>query len=152
MKRQKILIVDDDVDLCGSLKVILEQAGYDLVTATSRSEGMEKIRVEQPDLIILDAIMETWQDGFEMSRELRGDPQFRNTPILMLTSLEEQTGIEMESAAGDPMWLPVDAYLDKPPAPNVLLAEAERLLQGPQGSFLKDRRAGSQSTHPPGGK
>lgn len=70
MGRQKILVVDDDdVDLCDSLKVVLEQAGYDTQTAASRAEGMEKIRTQQPDLVILDVMMETWQDGFERSQE-----------------------------------------------------------------------------------
>src|SRR4030042_1916538 len=116
MERQKILIVDDDVVVCGSLKVVFEHAGYNMLTATTRSEGMEKIRTEQPDLFILDVMIETWQDGFEMSRDLKSDPRFKNTPILMLTAVEEKTGIEMKSAAGDPVWLPVDAFLDQPGA------------------------------------
>ena len=131
MERQKILIVDDDLDLSDSLKVIFEHAGYDMLAAASRSEGMEKIRTEQPDLIILDVMIETWQDGFEMSRDLKSDRRFKNTPILMLTSIEEKTGIEVKSAAGDPVWLPVDAFLDKPVSPDVLLAEVRKLLQSP---------------------
>jgi CheY-like chemotaxis protein len=129
MERRKILVVDDDVDLCDSLKVVLEQAGYDTQTATSRAEGMEKIRAQRPDLIILDVMMETWQDGFEMSRDLKRDPQLKNTPILMLTSIEEITGIELKSSAGDPVWLPVDRFLDKPVLPDTLLAEVKKLLQ-----------------------
>jgi DNA-binding response OmpR family regulator len=132
MEKRKILIVDDDVDLSGSLKVVLEHAGYDARTAASRSEGMEKIRTEQPDLIVLDVMMETWQDGFEMSRDLKGDPQFKDTPILMLTSIEELTGIEVKSSAGDPVWLPVDAFLDKPAPPDMLLATVRNLLEGPK--------------------
>ncbi len=128
MGKQKILVVDDDVDLCDSLKVIFENAGYDMLTAANRSEGMEKIRTQQPDLIILDVMMETWQDGFEMSRDLKNDPQLKNTPILMLTSIEEKTGIEVKSSAGDPVWLPVEAFLDKPVSPDMLLAEVKRLL------------------------
>ena len=131
MGKQRILIVDDDADLCDSLKVIFEHAGYDMLTAASRSEGMEKIRTEQPDLIILDVMMETWQDGFEMSRDLKSDPRFRSTPIVMLTSVEEQTGVEMKSSAGDPVWLPVDAFLEKPVSPDMLLAEVRKLLQSP---------------------
>ncbi len=132
MGQEKILIVDDDVDLSRSLRVILEQAGYEALTAASRREGMEKMRVERPDLIILDVLMETWQDGFEMARDLKGDPSFRDTPILMLTSIEEVTGVEVKSSAGDPVWLPVDAFLDKPVAPEVLLTTVKRLLQGPK--------------------
>ncbi len=130
MKRQKILVVDDDVDLCDSLKVVLEQAGYDTQTAASRTEGMEKIRTQPPDLVILDVMMETWQDGFEMSRDLKRDPRLKDTPILMLTLIEEITGIELKSSAGDPVWLPVDRFLDKPIAPDTLLAEVEKLLHG----------------------
>jgi DNA-binding response OmpR family regulator len=137
MGRQKILIVDDDVDLCDSLKVVLEQAGYDTQTAASRSEGMKKIRTQQPDLVILDVMMETWQDGFEMSRDLKRDPQLKGTPILMLTSIEEITGIELKSSAGDPVWLPVDRFLEKPVAPDTLLAEVKKLLQ--------DSKAGAAS-------
>jgi len=140
MKKQKILIVDDDVDLCDAMRVIVERAGYDMLTATSRAEGMEKIRSEQPDLVILDVMLETWQDGFEISRNLKSDPGLRNTPILMLTSIEERTGIEIKSTAGDPVWLPVDGFLDKPVSPDVLLAEIRRLLQSPQAEVLPRRQ------------
>jgi CheY-like chemotaxis protein len=128
MDRRKILVVDDDIDLCESLKVIFASAGYETLTASSRSEGMEKVRTQQPDLIILDVMMETWQDGFEMSRDLKKDPQLQRTPILMLTSIAESTGIEVKSSAGDPTWLPVDAFLDKPVSPAALLAEVKKLL------------------------
>jgi len=138
MNKQKILIVDDDIDLSGSLQVILERAGYEALTAASKREGMEKVRTQQPGLIILDVMMETWQDGFEMSRDLKGDPQLKDTPILMLTSIEELTGVEVKSSVGDPVWLPVDAFLDKPVAPDVLLATVQRLLQGPKaGAVLR---------------
>ena len=138
MNKQKILIVDDDIDLSGSLQVILERAGYEALTAASKREGMEKVRTQQPGLIILDVMMETWQDGFEMSRDLKGDPQLQDTPILMLTSIEELTGVEVKSSVGDPVWLPVDAFLDKPVAPDVLLATVQRLLQGPKaGAVLR---------------
>jgi DNA-binding response OmpR family regulator len=90
---------------------------------------MEKTRSEHPDLIILDVVMDTWQDGFEMSRELKGDPAFMSVPILMLTSIETRTGIEFQSTAGDSVWLPVDGFLNKPAPPDRVLAEVRRLLQ-----------------------
>jgi len=129
MAARKILIIDDDVDLCDSLKALLEKAGYAALAATGRAEGMEKMKTERPDLLVLDVMMETWHDGFEMSRELKQDPQLRRTPILMLTSVEERTGMEVKSSAGDPTWLPVDRFLDKPVEPDVLLTEIEKLLE-----------------------
>lgn len=129
MEAQKILIVDDDVDLCDSLKRLCEKAGYAAATANSRAEGMGKIETERPDLLVLDVMMETWHDGFDMARHLKEDPAFRDTPILMLTSVEERTGVEVKSSAGDPRWLPVNRFLEKPVEPDVLLAEIGKLLK-----------------------
>ena len=128
MKGPKILIVDDDVDHTKSIQVILESKDYNVVTACDRNEGMEKIKQEKPDLIILDVMMTTWHDGFEMSRELKKDQQFKEIPILMLTGVKERTGLGFKSTAGDPEWLPVDGFLDKPVEPGNLLSEVESLL------------------------
>ena len=128
MGNAKILIVDDDPDYVNVLKTILESEQYTVVTASDRTEGMEKIRTEKPDLTILDVMMSTWQDGFEMSRELKKDAEFKNMPVLMLTAVEQRSGIGFKSTAGDPTWLPVDAFLDKPVEPQVLLAEIKKLL------------------------
>jgi len=128
MENARILIVDDDVDLTKALKVTLESRNYTVVTAADRAEGMEKAQAQKPDLFILDVMMGTWQDGFEMSRELKKDRRFKDTPILILTSIGERTGIEFKSTAGDPNWLPVEGFMEKPVEPEALLAEVERLL------------------------
>ena len=125
----KILIVDDDLDITKALKAILESEDYAVVSAASRTEGMEKVRAEKPNLIILDVMMDTWEDGFEMARALKKDSQFiKNIPILMLTSVKSKTSIDFKSTAGDPVWCPVDGFLDKPAEPDVLLAEVRKLL------------------------
>ena len=128
MENAKILVADDDQDIRDSLQAILEGRQYTVITAANKAEGMEKIKAENPDLVILDVMMDTWQDGFEMARELKKDPNFKDMPILMLTGIKDKTGIGFESAAGDPTWLPVDGYLEKPVEPNTLLAEVEKLL------------------------
>jgi len=128
MENAKILIVDDDPDLTKALKATLESKNYIVITASNGSEGMDKINTDKPDLLILDVMMATSQDGFEMARELKKDPQFKKTPILMLTAIKGRTGIDFKSSAGDPNWLPVDSFLDKPVEPQVLLAEIKRLL------------------------
>jgi len=128
MENARILIVDDDVDLTKALKVTLESRRYTVVTAADRAEGMEKAQAQKPDLFILDVMMGTWQDGFEMSRELKKDRRFKDTPILMLTSIAERTGMAFKSTAGDTDWLPVEGFMEKPVEPEALLAEVERLL------------------------
>ena len=128
MANEKVLIVDNDPDLTEALKATLESEQYTVVTAADRAEGMEKISLEKPDLVILDVMMSTWQDGFEMSRDLKQDPGFKDIPILILTALKDRTGIGFKSDAGDPAWLPVDGYLDKPVEPGILLDEVRKLL------------------------
>ncbi len=128
MKNAKIIVVDDDQDIRDSLQDILEGRQYTVVTAADRVEGMEKIKSENPDLAILDVMMSTWEDGFEMSRELKKDPQFKSMPILMMTGVRGKTGIDFKSTAGDPTWCPVDSFLEKPVEPDTLLAEVEKLL------------------------
>ena len=128
MAKAKILIADDDEDIRESVQAILESRQYEVVTAADKIEGMDKIKTEKPDLVILDVMMSTWQDGFEMARELKKDPQFKEMPILMMTGVKEQTGMDFKSNAGDPTWCPVEGFLDKPVTPDILIAEIERLL------------------------
>jgi CheY-like chemotaxis protein len=128
MGKAKILIADDDPDIRESLQAILEGQQYTVVTAVDKTDGMEKIKAEKPDLAILDVMMSSWEDGFEMSRELKKDPLFKDMPILMLTGIKNETGIDFKSAAGDPIWCPVDAFLEKPIEPDILLAEVTKLL------------------------
>jgi DNA-binding response OmpR family regulator len=128
MGKANILIVDDDLDYARAMKTTLEAEQYTVRTAANRISGMEEIRAEKPNLVILDVMMSTWQDGFEMSRELKGNPEYKEIPILILTGLKEKVGINFKSSAGDPEWMPVDGFLDKPPEPDILLAEVEKLL------------------------
>ncbi len=128
MEKSKILIVDDDQDLTNAMKIALESEQFTVLSAASREEGMEKIRNDKPDLIILDVMMQSWSDGFEMSRELKQDPRFKTIPILILTAVKEKSGIDFKTTAGDPDWLPVDGFLNKPAEPQALLAEVKRIL------------------------
>jgi len=128
MENAKILIIDDDPDLTHALSTTLESEQFAVVTAADRTEGMEKVETEKPDLVILDVMMSTWQDGFEMARELRKDPQWSDMPILMLTGVKDKTGIDFKSSAGDPVWLPVDGFLDKPVEPEQLIEKVKTLL------------------------
>ena len=130
MGKAKILIADDDPDIRESLQAILESQQYTVVMAVDKEDGMEKIKAEKPDLAILDIMMSTWEDGFKMSRELKKDPQFKDMPILMLTGIKGEIGVDFKATVGDPGWCPVDAYLEKPIEPDILLAEIAKLLSG----------------------
>ena len=128
MENAKIIVVDDDPGIRDSLQMILTSHHYTVITAANRTEGMNKIKTEKPDLPILDIMMSSWLDGLDMSKTLKDDLQFKEMPILMLTGIKERTIFDFRPRAGGPDWCSVDAYLDKPVEPDLLLAEIERLL------------------------
>jgi len=124
----KIVVTDDDQDIRAFLKAVLEGQGHTVITAANKEDGLQTIETEKPDLIMLDVMMDGWQDGFEMARELKKKDDLKDTPILMLTGIKEQTGIGFKDTAGDPNWCPVDGFLEKPVQPDALLEEVGKLL------------------------
>lgn len=130
MGQGRILIIDDDPDITEAMTVVLENKGYEVRSAQDGDEGMERLREIRPDLIILDVMMRTSQEGFELSRELKHDAQYKDIPILMLTAVKQKKGLDFKSAAGDEAWLPVEAFLDKPVKPDMLLDRVQDLLSG----------------------
>ncbi|MBN1509269.1 MAG: response regulator [Sedimentisphaerales bacterium] len=128
MRQARILIIDDDPDITEAMKIILENKGYEVANALDSAEGMNRLKESRPDLIILDVMMRTSQEGFELSRELKHNVQYKDIPILMLTAVGQKTGLDFRSAAGDASWLPVEGFLDKPVKPDVLMAKVADLL------------------------
>jgi CheY-like chemotaxis protein len=129
MGQGRILIIDDDPDITEAMSVVLENKGYVVDSAADGSAGMERLTANRPDLIILDVMMRTSQEGFEFSRQLKHNAAYKEIPILMLTAVKEKTGLDFKSTAGDESWLPVEEFLDKPVKPNVLLEKVASLIQ-----------------------
>lgn len=128
MKAAKILLVDDDPDFIMAIRAILENNNYEVISAKSKAEGLEKLKQDKPELAILDVMMDEPHDGFELAREIRKEESYNNMPILMLTSIDGLTGINFRAATKSKEWLPADAYMDKPVEPETILAEIEKLL------------------------
>jgi CheY-like chemotaxis protein len=125
----KILIIDDDPDIVEAMKVVLESKNYEVAIAKSGKEGLQRARQLKPDLIILDVMMESVDKGFEVARDLKEDNNCKDIPILMLTAIKEKIGLGFEKEAGDPEWLPVDDYCEKPLEPGKLIEKVEMLLK-----------------------
>ena len=107
MGQGTILIIDDDPDITEAMTVVLENKGYEVRSAQDSTEGMERLKETKPDVIILDVMMRTSQEGFELSRELKHNADYKSIPILMLTAVKEKTGLDFGPTAGDESWLPV---------------------------------------------
>jgi DNA-binding response OmpR family regulator len=119
----KILIVDDDPDIVEASSLFLQGAGYEVVSASNRIDGMTMIGQTNPDLLILDVMMDNPDDGIVMAQDLRRDGFAK--PILMLTSVSRVTGM---SYGQDDDLVPVDAFLEKPVTPSVLVEQVQKLL------------------------
>ncbi len=125
--RAKILIVDDDPDFVESLRIFLGGHSYEVISALTGQEALEKAEKGHPDLIILDMMMAAIDEGLDLSKRWRGDPRYANVPILMLTALRKGAGFDLSDAAGSDL-LPVDDYVHKPVEPEDLLHRVEKLL------------------------
>ncbi len=127
----KILIIEDDPDMALALRLPLEASGYQVFDARSGEEGLRKVQEIEPDLIILDAMMETTTAGFQVSLTLRSpDPRspyaaYRDIPLLMVTAIHTTTSLRF---GPDEAYLPVDDFVEKPVDPDLLLAKVRALL------------------------
>jgi len=125
---RKILVIDDDPDIRDALTIILESQGYQVLTARYGIEGLDKLKIERVDLIVLDLIM-PGTGGFEVYKKLKsaGHPEWNDIPIFILTSLREETSkARFEEETG--MEMVVDAYIEKPISPSRILEKAGALL------------------------
>ena len=91
-QEKTILIVDDDPDIVESTRVVLESAGYRVMTASNGSEATDRIERQIPDLILLDIMMAEPTEGFHFGYKLREDPVYANIPIIIVSGISEKTG------------------------------------------------------------
>ncbi len=105
--REKLLIVDEELDALTALRVALESEGYNVIVALDGFEGLEKVKTENPDAILLD-IMMPGMDGFEVCKRLKSDSSTRHIPVIMLTAKGE-TDDKVEG-----LELGADDYVTKP--------------------------------------
>ena len=127
----KILVIDDDPDIVTAVTMVLESGGHQVSSASSGKQGLERIKADKPELIVLDVMMESHTEGFELAIKLHSpDPAsewraFRNTPILMLTAIHSTTPLRYEP---DIDYLPVELFVDKPIDPDDLLGKVNWIL------------------------
>ena len=125
--KAKILLIDNDVDFIEMNKSVLQHNGYDVFFAYNSQEGYELARLEKPDLIVLDLMMEEHDSGFTLAKRLKQDPALKHIPVLMLTAVADRTGFEF-SQEKDGYWMKTDAFIDKPCPPKDLMTKIEKML------------------------
>jgi two-component system alkaline phosphatase synthesis response regulator PhoP len=120
--KKKILVVDDDIQLCQLTSDILEEHGYQPLAAYSTDEGFKKLYEHRPDLIILDVWLPSI-GGLEFCRQLRQDDHIQHIPVIMLTVQDK----EMDKVMG--LEMGADDYMTKPFSQRELLARIKALIR-----------------------
>lgn len=117
----RIFILDDEPDVVGLLRIILEKEGFDVESETDARGGLSRLLDDPPDLLVLDLMM-PGVDGFEVLKLLRQDFVSPRFPILILSA---RTGTEDKIQS---LQLGADGYLCKPFSPKHLIEEVSRLV------------------------
>jgi CheY-like chemotaxis protein len=121
----KILVVDDDRDFIKITRMILQSRQHEVVTAANGEEGLKAMRREKPDLVILDIMMSYILEGLDTRRQMAADPNLRNIPVIMSTSL---TGERVQKDLPSDEYVPDSAWLHKPIDPDKLLDQVNKAL------------------------
>ena len=124
---KRILIIDDDVDFVDLNKAVLESNGFEVETAVSAREGMDKVQFDAPDLILLDLMLEKHDTGFSFAKSIKADPRYKNIPILMISAVASETGYDF-SQEQDGYWMKTDGFVPKPVEPDVLVQKINALI------------------------
>jgi len=126
-----ILIIEDDRDLVNTVQIVLQSKSYGVRTAYNGKEGYGKIEEKIPDLIILDVMMATDTEGFDLAYKLRNNPRYEKIPIVMVTAFPQkmvEMGPEKFQHILGESW-PVSRFLEKPIDPEELLSVVEETLK-----------------------
>jgi len=118
---KKVLVIDDDNDFVESVVNLLEARGYTVTAASNGKEGVDKAKSSKPDLILLDVMMTTKDEGFNVARELQSIEGVKGTPVIMVTGVRKEMNLPF-GFEPDETWLPVKQILEKPVKPESLLS------------------------------
>jgi two-component system response regulator VicR len=122
-RKKRVLCIEDEPEMIDLISLILERKGFQVIGAVGGVEGIDAIRREKPDLILLDLMMPE-VDGWEVYRRLKADETISDIPVIVVTakaqSIDKVLGLHIAK---------VDDYVTKPFGPRELLESVERVLQ-----------------------
>jgi len=129
MKKKKILLVDDDLDLLEQNKILIESRGYEVVTACNSKEGWDMFKKTGPDAAVIDLIMEEHDSGFVLCYKIKKDELGRDIPVFILTSATYETGFKFGASTNEEReWIKADAIVNKPVVIDDFVERLENLF------------------------
>ena len=122
-----VLVIDDDPDFLLQHEMLLKRSGFEVVTADSCDAAKAILEKQQPDLAIVDVMMETADAGFTLCYHIK--KRYPDTPVIMVTSVNSETGFDFDNVTQQQRsWIKADAFLAKPIRYEQLNQQVERLL------------------------
>jgi two-component system phosphate regulon response regulator PhoB len=134
-KREKIAVIEDEADILEVVQYNLRREGYLVVASRNGEEGLDRIRKENPDLVLLD-LMLPGLDGLEVCKRLQADPVTAAIPVIMVTAKGEESDVVLGLQLG------ADDYVTKPFSPKELLARVKAVLR--RGPLREVRSSGDR--------
>jgi two-component system, OmpR family, response regulator VicR len=124
--QKRILCIEDEPEMIDLIRLILGRRGFEVSGATGGKAGLDAVRAEHPDLVLLDLMMPD-MDGWEVYQQMKADESTRHIPVIVVTakaqSIDKVLGLHIAK---------VDDYIAKPFSPQELLSSVEKTL-GPKG-------------------
>jgi two-component system, OmpR family, alkaline phosphatase synthesis response regulator PhoP len=121
---KKVLVIDDDPDFVDAIVNVLDAKGYEVDSAPNGKIGLAKAKEQKPDVILLDVMMTTKSEGFDVAREINKDDQLKGVPVILVTGVRKEMSLPF-GFEPDEDWLPVKGVLEKPVKPEILLKAIE---------------------------
>lgn len=122
MDKKRILVIEDEAELVKAVEIRLKSANYEVLVAYDGQEGLEKVKKENPDLIILDLMLPK-VDGFKVCRALKFDDKYKHIPIILFTARAQENDKKLGKD------VKADAYITKPFDHEALLDKIKELIQ-----------------------
>ena len=120
--QMRVVCIEDEPEMIDLVRLILGRKGFEVIGADGGIEGLEKVRTEKPDLVLLDLMMPD-MDGWEVYQQIKADPDLREIPVVVVTakaqSIDKVLGLHIAK---------VDDYITKPFGPQELLESVEKIL------------------------
>jgi two-component system response regulator VicR len=120
--QMRVVCIEDEPEMIDLVRLILGRKGFEVIGADGGIEGLEKVRTEKPDLVLLDLMMPD-MDGWEVYQQIKADPELRDIPVVVVTakaqSIDKVLGLHIAK---------VDDYITKPFSPQELLESVEKIL------------------------
>jgi DNA-binding response OmpR family regulator len=126
--KKRILYIEDNIEMISLTRIFLQQKGFEVLGALSGAQGLETIKQEKPDLVLLDLVM-PGMNGWEVYEEMQADDDMAEIPVIIVSAASTQ---EFESK---PKWQSMSGvvdYIAKPFAPRALVESVQRVFAGPR--------------------